>query len=70
MEKMMIFGLAFLFTLMTAIPPKPVQMPPKPVPADGLNYTVRVTPNEPQAIGDNAKPVKVNVKAENWHDPR
>jgi len=70
MEKMMIFGFAFLFTLMTAVPPKPVQMPPRPVPTDGVNNTVRATSNESQSVYDNTKPVKVNVKAVTWHDPR
>jgi hypothetical protein len=67
MEKIMFFGIAIMFGLMTALPPKPVKMPPRPVPVNGAHDTERVTPNEPNAVAD--KPNTVPVCCEFWLSP-
>ena len=71
MEKIMIFGLAMLFEIMTAIPPQPKINPPKPVPVNGRNDIETVTRNQPGIVNDNpnTKPVKIYPKAEYWHSP-
>lgn len=69
MEKFMYFSLALFLAMMTMVPPRPVQMPHKPAPAETPHGITVITPNEPQAVIDQSKPNKVNVKAEFWHSP-
>ena len=71
MEKLMFFGLAMLFEIMTAIPPQPRHIPPRPVPVNGQNDIETVTRNNPNIVNDNSnsKPVKIYPCAEYWHSP-
>lgn len=69
MEKILFFGLAMLFEIMTAIPPQPKHNPPKPAPLNGPNDIETVTKLNPNVPADNAKPVKIYPKAEFWHSP-
>jgi hypothetical protein len=71
MEKIMFFGLAMLFEIMTAIPPQPRFRPHEAVPASGQKNVETTSGNIPNTSYDNAdsKPVRISYQAEFWHRP-
>ncbi len=64
MEKMMYFGLAVIFAMMTAVPPRPVKKPPVPS-ADYPHIKTKDKGIENQ--GSLEKPNKIKVQAIYWH---
>jgi hypothetical protein len=69
MEKIMIFGLAFLLEIMTAIPPQPMHRHQKSIRVTPRNDIEKTTSARVKVAREDSKPVKIYPTAELFHSP-